>query len=74
MTLEARAIAYLTKMYGCRIYTAPEKHEPGFYKFVQSRHGSYYSKVAHDVAEQGAYAGWLIDVTGDSDKLLVNLK
>ena len=75
-SIETRAVAYLTKAFGGReVFANPIGHEPGFYHFVESRFGNYYSKIAYlsdPKYTNGVPA--IIDVTGDSDRILKYLQ
>jgi hypothetical protein len=69
---ELRAVSYLTKVFGGRkVFPNPVGHEAGFYHFVESRYGSYYSKIAHLSNVNGVAA--IVDVTGDSDRIMIQL-
>ena len=72
---ELRAVSYLTKVFGGRkVFPNPIGHEPGFYHFVESRFGNYYSKIAYlsdPKYTNGVPA--IVDVTGDSDRIMIHL-
>lgn len=72
ISLELRAVAYLQKAFGGRkVFPNPVGHEPGFYHFVESRFGDYYSKIAY--LSDPRYTNGIpaiVDVTGDSDVIM----
>lgn len=73
---ELRAVAYLTEAFGGReVFVNPIGHEPGFYHFVESRFGNYYSKIAYlsdPKYTNGVPA--IIGVFADSDLILKHLR
>jgi hypothetical protein len=72
---DLRAVAYLQKVFGGRkVFPNPIGHEPGFYHFVESRFGNYYSKIAY--LSDPRYTNGvpaIVDVTGDSDRIMIHL-
>lgn len=73
--LSLRAKAYLQRIYGDKrpIFVDPEGHEQGFFHEVRPTHGKpYFSQLAY-IAKPPHSGAFLVDVTGDEDRVLCNL-
>lgn len=75
MNLNTRAKAYLTRIYGDRrpILVNPEGHEEGFYHEVRPDNGKPYLTQLAYIAKPPHAVAFLVDVTGDTDRILCNL-